>query len=212
MENELNVNPWLKIWTSPRETIRAIIQYNPSYRLILLYWVYGFPLLLQMAQNFSLGERASLMGIFGGALVLAMLVGAVGINLGSALFYWTGKWIGGVGSYREVRAAVAWSSVPSIVNSGLWLILLGVFKGYLFTHQFLAAQFVGVQMAVIFVATVMQLALAIWGFVILLQTIGEAQRFSAWKALLNVLLPIIVVFIGFRFITWLFLLFTGTMH
>lgn len=212
MEKELTVNPWLKMWSRPREAIRAIIQYNPSFLLPLLYWVYGFPILLQTAQNLSLGGKFPLLASVIGAAIFAIVVGWIGINVGSALFYWTGKWIGGLGSCKEIRAAVAWSTVPSLLNGVIWIIQLSVFKSFLLTEQFLESQFVGVQMGVVFVTTLAQTILAVWGFIMLLNALAEVQQFSIWKALLNVFLPVIVILVGLKIITWLFLLFTGGMH
>ena len=96
MGEKLSVNPWTGMWIRPRETIRAILSYNKSYLLMLLYWIYGFPLILQFAQNFSLGNQFSLWAIVGSAVVGAIILGFIGINLGALLFYWTGRWIGGV--------------------------------------------------------------------------------------------------------------------
>ena len=38
------------------------------------------------------------------------------ISITAALFKWTGKWIGGEGTYQQIRSAVAWSNMPSAVN------------------------------------------------------------------------------------------------
>ena len=41
----------------------------------------------------------------------------------------------------------------------------------------------------IFAVFFVQSIASIWGFVIVLQALGEVQGFSAWKALLNVIIP-----------------------
>src|SRR5579862_5740550 len=107
MGTKLSINPWTQMWVRPRETIRAIIQSNPGYMYPLLCFIYGFPMALQLAQNFSLGTRFHVAAIVIGALIVAIIVGAVMINIATALFTWTGKWIGGVGTYQQIRAAVA---------------------------------------------------------------------------------------------------------
>lgn len=212
MAGKLALNPWLSIWVRPRETIRAILQYNSGYLLPLLYWIYGFPLLLQCAQNLALGDKYSWTSIVGVAAVAAILVGLIGINISSALFYWTGRWIGGAGSFKEVRAAVAWSAVPSVVNIFIWAIQLTIFGGRLFTRLFAETPFVGVELAAVFLISVTQIVIAIWGFVILLKALAEAQQFSAWKALLNVFMPFIVIFIGVTLLSWIFSLLMSGVH
>ncbi len=212
MAEKVPVNPWIGMWIKPRETIRAILSYNKSYLLTLLYWIYGFPLILQFAQNFSLGDQMSLAYILGIALVGGFVVGFIGINLGALLFYWTGRWIGGLGSFQDVRAAVAWSSVPNIVSMAIWLTQIAMFGNKVFSLMFFNTPLVGIELTVTYFCSIISIVVMIWGIVILLKAIGEAQQFSAWKALLNVFLPFIVVFIGLKLLVWLFMLMTSAVH
>ncbi len=200
------------MWVRPRETIRAIIQTNPGYMYPLLCFIYGFPMALQLAQNFSLGNSYSVTGIVVGCAILAIILGAIMINIATALFTWTGKWIGGVGTYQQIRAAVAWSNMPSVVNIAIWMINLAVFGVRIFRNDFVETQFVGKELSIIFFTAVVQLVVAVWAFVITLKALGEVQGFSAWKALLNILIPIFVNFIGVSILAWLFTFMTGTPH
>ncbi len=212
MRDKLSVNPWIGMWVRPRETIRAILSYNKSYLLLLLYWIYGFPLLLQLSQNLSLGDQYSAGGILAVAAIGAMLIGFIGINLGSLLFYWTGRWIGGAGSFHDVRAAVAWSSIPNVVAGLIWVIQALMFGSKIFSLSFFSMPMFGMQLSVTYICSVVSIIVMVWGIVILLKAIGEAQKFSAWKALLNVFLPFIVIFIGLKILMWLFMLIGGAVH
>lgn len=210
MGDKLSVNPWIGMWVRPRETIRAIIQFNPGYFYPFLCLIYGFPMLLQIAQNFSMGDRYPLAGIVIVALLLAGIVGALMINISTALFYWTGKWIGGTGSYQTIRSAVAWANVPNLVNILIWIVNIGVFGGRIFQHNFVETPFAGSELGVIFLTSVVQIIVAVWSFIIILKTLGEVQGFSAWKALLNVIIPFLVIFVGVSILAWLFTMITGT--
>ncbi len=212
MGTKLSINPWTQMWVRPRETIRAIIQTNPGYMYPLLCFIYGFPMALQLAQNFSLGNSYSVVGIVIGSAILAILLGAIMINIATALFTWTGKWIGGVGTYQQIRAAVAWSNMPSVVNIGIWVINLAVFGVRIFRNDFVETQFAGNELSIIFMTALVQLVVAVWAFVITLKALGEVQGFSAWKALLNILIPIFVIFVGVSILAWFFTLMTGTPH
>jgi hypothetical protein len=212
MAGKLSVNPWTGMWVRPRETIRAIVEFNPRYLFFLLCFIYGFPMMLQVAQNLSLGDRYPLAGIVIGGLILAVIAGAVMINVAGALFYWTGKWIGGTGSFLNVRAAVAWSNVPSLINALIWIVLMWEFGSRIFMKQFVNTPFVGGELAVIFFTSIIQVIIAIWAFIMLLKSLGEVQGFSAWKALLNVLIPIVVIFIGVSILGWLLSMIVGTPH
>lgn len=203
MGEKLSVNPWLSMWTNPRDTIRAIVKFNPKYLFVLLSGIYGFPLLLQFAQNLSLGERTSSLAIFIGSLVLSVFIGMLGITVISGLLYWTGQWIGGKASFQNVRAAVAWANVPNTANIVIWLVMIGVFGARLFTRGFAETTFVGSELAIVFFAFLLQVVISVWGFVIGLKALGEVQGFSAWKALLNVLIPFFMVGIAFWVVTWI---------
>jgi hypothetical protein len=212
MGKNLSINPWTGIWVRPRETIRAIIETNPGYRIPLLCFIYGFPMALQLAQNFAMGNTHSIAAIIIASLLLAILLGAIMINLAAALFSWTGKWIGGVGTFQQVRAAVAWSTVPSIVSSVLWMIGIAGFGVREFRSDFAQTQFTSNELTIIFMAAVVQIVIAVWGIIISLQTLGEVQGFSAWKALLNILIPIGIIFVGVFILAMLVGFMTGGAH
>lgn len=203
MGEKLPVNPWLTMWTRPRETIRAIVKFNPKYLFVLLSGIYGFPVLLQFAQNLSLGQTFSPWAIVIGALVLSVFIGMLGFTVASGLLYWTGQWIGGKASFHAVRAAVAWANVPNVINSLLWVIMIVKFGSQLFTRNFAETTFVGSELAIVFFTFLLQVVISVWGFVIGLKALGEVQGFSAWKALLNVLIPFFMVVTGFWAIMWI---------
>jgi hypothetical protein len=207
---KLSMNPWTGMWVRPRETIRAIIQMNPNYMYPLLCFIYGFPMILQLAQNFSLGDRFPVAGILASALILAIVLGAVMINIGAALVSWTGKWIGGTGTFQQIRSAIAWSNMPSVVYIAIWLINVAVFGSRIFKKEFAEMTFVGHELSIIFITAVIQLVVAVWTLIILLKALGEVQGFSAWKALLNVMIPVVIVFGGISILAWLVSLMTGS--
>ena len=203
MAGKISGNPWLDIWLEPRATIRQIISFDPKYRFILLSWIYGLPMALNFAQSSSLIESLPLWAILIAALVISPFIGALGITVGALLLTWTGKWIGGKGAFNHVRAAVAWSNVPNVVTIALWVVLLAVFGNQVFSNGFSDAAFVGYQAGVIFIAFLVESIVTIWGFIILLHTLGEVQGFSAWKALLNVVIPLVIIVAAIWLVGWI---------
>lgn len=202
-EKELGSSPWRTIWVQPRKTIRTIVRTNPRLHFWLLSWIYAFPILLQMAQNMSLGEVYPVIGIGVVAAVCAPFVGWLFLSIFAKLLHWTGRWIGGGANYLSLRAAVSWSNVPNIFNVAFWILLSLVFGSILFTQGFSQMDLAGGQLGFVGLVFLAQLVLAIWTFVILLNTISEVQKFSAWKALLNVLMPFLVVFIASWVLSWI---------
>lgn len=203
MGDKLNINPWISIWLEPKATIRAITNFDPKYRFILLSAIYGLPMVLNFAQNSSLIESLPLWAILIASLVLCPFIGALGITISSLLLSWTGKWIGGKGDFLRVRSAVAWSSVPNVGTVALWIVLVGVFGSQVFFSGFSDMPFVGYQAGVIFIVFLIESILSIWGFILLLNTLSEVQKFSVWKALLNVVIPVVLVIAAIWVVGWI---------
>lgn len=199
MGEKLSVNPWLDIWIRPRETIRAIVKFNPAYLFYLIAAIYGFPTGLQFAVNLALGEQFPLWAIVAGAAILSVGIGYISLSIISGLLLWTGQWIGAKGSYQNIRAAVTWSNAPTVVNIVIWVVMIWMFGAGLFMRGFDNTAIMGAQAGIVFIAMIAQTVTAVWSFIILLKALGEVQGFSAWKALLNVLIPTFMVAIG----TWL---------
>jgi len=94
----------------PRSSIRALVDTDPTRGVLLVSWLAGFALvvdrMVQHVDRFPLGI----------AVLTSLLVGPpVGFALvfvEALLTTWTGRWLGGQGTFTELRAAHAWSLVP----------------------------------------------------------------------------------------------------
>lgn len=189
-------NPWLSIWVKPRATIAAIVSKNPKFRLLTLSWLHGMPVILHFWQNMTIGTKADLFGTVLIGVLLSFLVGFLGITIGSALIFWVGKWIGGQAPFTNVRAAVAWSNVPNLVTIATWILLFAVFKRQAFNLEPLlsgTSPASASQSLLLAGVQLLQLVASIWSIVILVKAVAQVQGFSAWKGLLNVLLPLLLL-------------------
>jgi len=197
-------NPWLSIWTSPRKTVGEIARKNPSYRFFFFCFIYGFVAILQSAQRAESGASTSAGIVLLTALILGIVIGYISLSISSLFLTWTGKWLGGKGTYLTVRTAVAWSNVPVVVDLILWLLMIAVFGSQLFTPAFGNAIFIQSAQGNLVLAPMgglliplglIRLALGIWSIVIFIGGLSAVQGFSIFKAILNALLSIIIVFI-----------------
>lgn len=186
-------NPWIRMWVEPRQTIRQIVNINPRSGFFFLSSAYGFPIALNLAQSLSLAGGVPLWAIIVGAVLCCPFLGMIGISISSWLLKVTGKWIGGEGTFLSVRAAVAWSNVPSFVNVLSWIALLAVFGSQSLRREFSDSQFLGYQSGVVFLVFLVQTVTSIWSFILLLRGLQEVQRFSIWRAFLNIVIPFVIV-------------------
>ncbi len=177
-------NPWATIWTRPRATIRRIVETDVHYQVTFLAIISGA--LIWLERRWSNPSTAA---AFPMLVVIAVIVGAIAgiveLYVNGALLKWAGAALGGVGSYPEVRAALAWSRVPVIVAVaiGVLAILFGT------DGPMLGGEVTGSGASLL----LLHGALVTWGFIVMLKCIGEVHRFSAWRALGSILLIVLAI-------------------
>lgn len=197
------MNPWVSIWTKPRATIQQIVDTNPEHLVLLLAAIGGFSSVLDRASTRSLGDKLDWHVIFLIAAIVGPIAGIIALYIGGALIRWTGSWIGGKASSRSIRAAMAWSTVPEIWALVLWIPALALFGQEMFTSEIPSIQ-ANPSLNIVFLGmAAIGIAIGIWQFVIYLKCLGQVQGFSAWKALGNsfmalmvVVLPIVIIYVG----------------
>ena len=108
--------PWLKIWTEPRGTIRAIVDTDPTRYVLLLAVIGGIAESLNRASTQDLGDTWPVVGIVLLALLLGSIGGILSLYISGAIFRWTGSLLGGQASSEQVRSALA---IPLLVLVGL---------------------------------------------------------------------------------------------
>ena len=195
MKSKLGLNPWLSILTKPRQTIKAVVEFNANYHLLLLSILYGFSAILGIAQRFKAGEKLDFMSIIIPAIILAPVWGYIIFSVSAWFVYITGKILKGKAKYRHIRAAIAWSNVPSIVSCILWGFLIFSFGGNLFGNFATKETFTTGQVWSIFSVMFVMLIVSIWSLVIYINALAEVQKISIMKAILNIIMAAVVVLI-----------------
>lgn len=189
---ELKVRPWLSIWIRPKQTVREIINTNVKYRFFVLSLIYGLPIVFRIAQNFSLGGVFTLPAILLLCLILAPLIGSIGFFISTALITWTGKWLGGKGSFPEVRCAVSWTNATNLITVLIWLFLIFQFRQIVFYEGFLRMPMTVSESVWIGTYLLVQMTVSIWSFILLVLGVSEVHAFSIWKSLLNIVMAFAV--------------------
>ncbi len=201
MKEKLGLNPWLSVWARPKETIRKVLNYKLNHCFAILCGIYGFQYSLHLAQFYSLGLDYSLLAILIASLVLSIPMGYILFNLSAFFLFLTGKLIKGKGSFKEIRAAVSWTAVPSIIAIGVWIGLVLMNGGAVFVSGY-EQSLVGTGQLICTFALIPLVVLGIWAVVIMLHMLGEVQGFSAWMALLNSFLSGLLICILTFLILW----------
>jgi Yip1 domain len=197
-------NPWIAIWMSPRETIREIVDRDPTYRVIMLGALAGALTTLNSMLAATLGFTpiplpASLVPFLPiltfASPFLGAAFGILGLYTTALVMDWSGRALGGVGNALTVRAAVAWSGVPQICLSIVTLLILlgaGVWQALV---PSMPAPNVSVEAAAnpFTLTNGVEAIISIWSFILMLLCVGEVHRFSAWRTLSAFLLPGVIL-------------------
>ena len=186
----------ITIWTKPRATISQLCEAPASLPIFALVILGGILRVLDKAVVRSLGDTMSLPAILGVALVVGLIFSLPAYYLGSWAVAKSGKWLGGNGNTSRVRVAWAWSNAIPVTLSLLYIPELLILGEGLFTSA--PIENPSLRYTIIGFGVVEFIG-GIWALVVLLKALGEAQGFSAWKALGNLfvagivfVLPIIV--------------------
>jgi hypothetical protein len=187
---------WRLVWVKPRHVIRQWLDSNdPEKHAIGISMVAGMFESLNRASTRSVGEVMSLPLIFVSAIVGGAIGGLLMLYLFAAILRVTGGWLGGNGSRSDLRVAlVSGCFVPMILIGLLWIPELLLFGSEMFTSETPRIDSSLLLTILFYSLLFLEAVLAIWAFVITLKSVGEAHGFSAWKALLTVVIPLAALF------------------
>lgn len=183
--DRLPMNPWLTMWVRPRATMRAVLAAGPDLRVLMLAAIGGVESALDRAVARSLGDRLSLPGVLAVCLVGGTIAGIVGVYLFAPLLRWTGRWLGGTASTASLRAATAWPHVLTAWRLPLWLPVLVIFGPDLFTTATPRFDSWPILWVLWYGLASLDVVIGVWIIVAHVKCTGEAQGFSAWRALVN---------------------------
>lgn len=201
------LNPWVSMWTKPRETVRQQLDSNPTQYVLLLAILAGIAGNLDNAASASL-EVAVRFGQLAAAIILGAISGIIVLFVFSWLLGITGRWLGGVAYAKEVRTAWAWAYVPYV-----WMLpisfAVALIQAIVGTRALYGDRFVEVGESEtfsfdmfpiwIYPLIVLGIVIFIWKTVISCMAVGEAHQFSGWSgfgAILLACLLLIGVFIA----------------
>lgn len=189
------LNPWFSIWTRPRATIQQIVDTDPNRLVIALSMLIGVTQVLDRASARSLGDRLSLGAILGTALVLGPFLGPITVQIFAWLLSWTGRMLGGRAPLSNIRAALVWGNVPALWAALSFIPAIAVLRHEIFTSETPQIESNFMLLLTLLGVGVVQVVGGIWTIFAICNALGQVQGFSAWRALANSLLALLVVLV-----------------
>jgi hypothetical protein len=188
-------SPWLSIWVEPRRTIQAIVDRDPKFMVLPLAALAGIGEALDRASLRHMLDEVSLATMLLVCLLGGIFAGIVGLYLYAFLARVSG-------TSGQLRAALAWASVPMVAALLVWLPEAWLFGRDLFTA---AQPRIDANPLAFLGLTLLELALGVWSLVLACKTIGQVHGFSAWRGAATMLISVLLVVVP------LFLLVYGAM-
>lgn len=204
------LSPWLSIWVKPKATIGRIVAENPDRSLWALCSIYGFSSLLNLFQSLSLGMFLAPLPLYMLAAILSPFWGYAIFAVWSWLVYLVGSMLKGLASFKQVRAAYAWSCVPLVFNIPLWILLGVLFGEQVFLNFPDGHLFTDAQVLILFGVLVVKVTAAIWSLVIYFNALAQVEQFSILRSIGSIILAGIIVSIAMTLAWMLLLNFVGT--
>jgi len=187
------LNPWFMMFVRPRQTMRQILDCDPTRLVVVLAMLGGVLTVLDRASIQSMGDRMSVSSILAMAIPVGVIVGLIMLYLGGAIIQWTGSWFGGRASAAEVRTALAWGRMPFYAAGLLWLPYFAFFGGEVFMSEMPSVEAQPWLFLVLINLAVLEVGLGIWGLITLVLAVAEAHRFPAWNSLGSVVLGMVLI-------------------
>ncbi|HDR6289205.1 TPA: YIP1 family protein [Bacillus cereus] len=190
------LNPWFSIWTKPRDTMKEIFISKPK-NVFLLILLGSFVQTLDRASSKDMADSVS--NPFSMILLIifsTFFMSLIYYFLLPALFNWVGKKLGGQGTFEKTRYSVAYSYIPYVYS----LILVWVPSFFLigienFTSETPKMDSSLTLTLLFLIWGIIDIVIGIWTIILSLKCLGEAHQFSAWKALLTIILSFMIIIV-----------------
>ncbi len=180
------------IWFHPRKIFNYIETHQYKKNISLLLFIGGAYDFLSRAIDKNLGDKIPLFAIIFITLFGGYIMGCIKYYVFSFIFSWIGKILKGNANTESYLKVFVYGSIPltfsllTIISSTLF------FKIELFQSNTMILH--NIPSEIIFYGTVaLQTIFSIWSFILIVIGISEIQKFTIWKALLNLLTPILIL-------------------
>ena len=182
-----------KIWTEPRRVLKYINETKYEKYFYVLLFLAGVSGAFDRAANRNLGENASLLGLIAGCIILGGLLGWLSYYIYAALLNWTGKWLDGKGDTDSIYRVLAYAMIPSAISLIFLVPQIAVYGIDLFVKDgdLVNAGIVG--NIVFWGSILLEIILGIFTIIFSVIGLSEVQKISVWKAILNLVLPLLII-------------------
>jgi len=181
------------ILTKPKLALDFIITNCPKKYLFWLITLGGIATAINGAQVNLAAHKTLSIAILVFAIILGAVFGWISSYLYAWLLSWTGEWLNGHGKMNQFIVVIAWAMIPLIFNLVLLIPKFIIFGDN--TFSIAVSELNNLETFFYYLFEFIKTILSIWALIILIAGICLIQKFNLAKAILNSLLPVIVIII-----------------
>lgn len=184
-----------EIWTSPRRIFRFIEDAAYEKHLILLMVLAGIGRTFDRATMKDMGDKYPLEAVILFCILGGIAFGWISFYIYGGLLRWTGTWIGGRAGFKSILRVLVYGNIPIVCTLVLLFIQIGIYGEALFQSDGdLVSAGIGGNIT-FWGSMIVELMFIIWAVVLIVIGLSEVQGFSVWKALLNLILPALILIV-----------------
>jgi len=194
---------FLKIWSRPRLVFQYLTETKHDKYLTVLLILAGISSAFTQASNRNSGDSLSLLAVVAICIFVGGLFGWISYYIYAALLSWTGKWLNGQGDTDAILRLIAYAMIPSIVALLLFIPNILIFGNETFQSSLELSGRGFVPIFVYYLSAFLEVMLGVWTIVLLVIGISAVQQLSILKAILNLLLPGLIIVVPLVIIAFL---------
>jgi hypothetical protein len=188
------------IWVYPRKVFRFIHETGYTNYFYLLLIVSGIISTLQRKLDKGI-EQNEVVSVFIMAILFGGLFGWLGTYIYASLISFTGKWLDGKAKTHRILRTLAYANIPFVCSIIVYIIQL-----YFIKYDTLNTSFSeGERDTIFYMFISINAILTLWTVVLSVVGIAEVQAFSIGKAILNLVLPWLMLAVPLGIIILLYL-------
>ncbi|MGD7044427.1 YIP1 family protein [Jeotgalibacillus proteolyticus] len=187
-------NPFLSVWTKPKETVKEVAGVKPLWFALLITGIAGISTGLTNLQGKSVVNDFSTLSLVLLSIPLGMIMGIAAAFLTTLAFTFIGRIFGGKSSIKEMFKGMGAMYIPRMVFSILLLLIVLIVGEQFFIAsetEITAGSTFGLE---IFLAILNGIT-GIFTIIIMSKGVGVLHQFSSWKGLAVVIITGILYFI-----------------
>lgn len=189
----MELNPFLSVWTQPKETVRQFIKNDKLGYTMILVSIAGVGGVIAGLQDSGWFQNLSLTLWIFGILIAGIISGFLNLGVNTLLYTLIGKLYGGHGRMRDMAVAMGPMMIPQIFTLPI-LFFYVLYYGELFFAAPADFSLTSIPLGAYMIFILLSLIASIWTIVITSKAIGVVHGFSSMRGF-GVFMTIVGIFI-----------------